>query len=507
MYNTLYYGDNLYILRRYIPNDSIDLIYLDPPFKSGKDYNILFEEKNGSKSRAQIKAFEDTWTWDKTAEETFLELIKNQNTPSELIEMLKGFRTFLGTSDMMAYLVMMAIRLLELKRVLKKTGSIYLHCDPSASHYLKVLMDRIFGYKNFLNEIVWCYKTRQFSKKHWNRKHDIILSYAKNYGIHTFNWENVLTPISEETRKKYKLKDEIGYYRLCGRGIKGSPIESAKDVEQKWEIENPELVVRVYLKEGYVPEDYWFINIINQASKERFGYPTQKPESLLEKIILASSNQNEIVLDPFCGCGTTIAVAQKYKRKWIGIDITHLAITLIKRRLGNMFGRYCKYNIVGVPVDVNGAKELALKNRYEFQKWAVGLVQEVHLEDKKGADRGIDGIKYFRDSNKDVKKIIIQVKSGHVGVSQIRDLKGVIEREQAQIGVFIILEKPTKKMIEESVSSGFYEPEHFHKKYLKIQILTIEDLLNGKGIEYPGIEHRLREGKIFNNNNGEQLEL
>ena len=503
MENTLYFGDNLDILRRYIPDESVDLIYLDPPFKSGKDYNILFEEKNGSKSRAQIKAFEDTWYWDKTSEETYVELI--ETAPPKLVEMIEGFRFFLGTSDIMSYLVMMAIRLLELKRVLKNTGSIYLHCDPSASHYLKILMDKIFDYKNFLNEIIWCYKTRQFSKKHWNRKHDVILSYTKSYGIHTFNCKDILTPISEKTRKKYKYKDEIGYYRLCGRGIKGSPIESAKDVDSKWEIENPELVVRVYLKEGYVPEDYWYIDIINQAARERLGYPTQKPEALLERIILASSNENDVVLDPFCGCGTTIAVAEKLKRRWIGIDITHLAISLIKHRLNKIFGESCKYKTIGEPKDLSGAKELALQNRYQFQHWTLGLVNARPVEEKKGADKGIDGIIYFQDSPKEFKKIIIQVKSGHINPAQIRDLKGVVEREKAQIGVFITLNKPTKQMIKEAVSSGFYESETYNKKYPKIQILTIKDLLSGKEIEYPGINQTLKEAKRFIDKKGEQL--
>ncbi len=495
MKNTLYYGDNLDILRRYIPDKSVDLSYLDPPFKSGKNYNILFEEKNGSDSAAQIKAFKDTWTWDKIAEETYSELI--EIAPPKLIEMLKGFRAFLGTNDMMAYLVMMAIRLLELKRVLKETGSIYLHCDPSASHYLKLLLDMIFGARNFRNEVIWCYRERELSKRHWNKKHDIILFYTKSDN-YKFNWDKVFEPYSEYTLKnKFKYKDEKGYYRLRYKDGRSDPKEENEDT------------YRQYAGIGVPQRDWWLIPIINQAAKERLGYPTQKPETLLERIILASSNEKYVVLDPFCGCGTTITIAQKLKRKWIGIDITHLAIGLIKHRLDKTFGKSCKYKTIGEPVDIRGAEALALQDRYQFEWWALGLVKARPVEEKKGADKGIDGIKYFQDSpkNKDIKKIIIQVKSGHINRGMIDALKGVVDREQAQIGVFITLKEPTKPMIKEAVSSGFYESEYYNKKYPKIQILTIEDLLSGKEIEYSGVGRTLKDAKRHITDEGEQLKL
>lgn len=490
MENTLYYGDNLDILREHIEDNSIDLIYLDPPFNSKQSYNILFAEKNGTQSPAQIKAFEDTWHWDILAEKTYREIV--ENLPKKVSDLIKSFRSFLCENDMMAYLVMMAIRLQELHRVLKPTGSIYLHCDSTASHYLKLLMDSIFGIKNFRNNIVWCYKTREFSKKYWNKKHDDILFYVKDINSHyPFNWnvEGVIAPYLPQTIKKYKIKDEKGYYRLVGRGIKGSPIRSAKDVSPEWEKKHPELVVRNYLGEGYAPSDYWFIDIINQAAKERLGYPTQKPEALLERIIKASSNEGDIVLDPFCGCGTTVTVAEKLKRKWIGIDITHLAILLIKNRLESTFSDEVKYQIIGEPVDLKGAEELAREDPYQFQWWALGLVgaRPAESEKKKGADKGIDGCIYFHDEPKMIKTkaIIIQVKCGHINRGMIDALKGVVEREEAQIGVFITLQKPTKPMQKEALSARFYKSPS-GKLYPKIQILTIEDLINGnKNIERP----------------------
>ena len=484
MENTLYFGDNLNILRDYIPDESVDLIYLDPPFSSKADYNILFKESEGTLSEAQITAFEDTWHWTMESEKTFYEII--EKAPANVIEMIKSFRQFLGQNDVMAYLTMMCIRLIELTRVLKKTGSIYLHCDPTASHYLKILMDTIFGKKNCRNEITWCYKSRPMSKKYFCKKHDIIFLYSKSDNYY-FDWKANLIPLSPVTIKKFKYEDEIGKYRLVGRGIKGSPIKSAKDVDPKWEHTHPELVKRNYLKEGYPIEDWWIINIINQASAERLGYPTQKPEELLERIIKASSQKGDIVLDPFCGCGTTIAVAQKLKRKWIGIDITHLAVNLMKFRLRNMFELESNkhYKVIGEPEDLSGAIELAHQNRYQFQWWALSLINAKPYSDKKkGADTGIDGYMYFQEifqvRNRETKPIIVQVKSGHVNVEDIRALSHVMDREKSPISIFITLEPPTKPMIKEAASKGFYKSVLFNRDFPRIQIITIEELLNGK---------------------------
>lgn len=290
--NRLFFGDNLHIMRM-LPSNSIDLIYLDPPFFSGKNYNVIFGDQN------EVRSFTDIWE-----------------------------------GGMPGYLTWLNARLLEMKRLLKPTGSIYVHLDWHASHYVKVEMDKIFGYDNFRNNIVWCYKTRQFSKRYWNKKHDDLLFYTKEEK-YTFNWKEtgVLEPYSPQTVAKYRLKDEKGYYRLCGRGIKGSPIRSAKDVDPKWEKTHPHLVVRNYLGEGYAPPDYWNIDIVNQVAIERIGYPTQKPEVVLKKIILASSNPGDVVADFFCGGGTTPVVAQKLGRRWIAGDISRIAISVTRDRL------------------------------------------------------------------------------------------------------------------------------------------------------------------------------
>jgi site-specific DNA-methyltransferase (adenine-specific) len=489
--NILYYGDNLNILREYIDKESIDLIYIDPPFNSNQAYNVIFPENNDSSSQAQIRAFDDTWHWTEQARQTYSEII--DTAPPKVVECIKSFRSFLSKADMMAYLTMMTPRLIELHRVLKPTGSFYLHCDPTASHYLKVLMDAVFGAENFRNEIVWCYKSRPQSKRYFGRKHDTLLFYAKTQK-YVFNWRAIAREFSEETIKKYRHIDEKGrHFRLQGRGIQGSPIQSAKDVPLRWEKEHPELIVRDYLdeKSGVAREDWWVdIDILNQVAAERLGYPTQKPEALLERVIKASSNEGDVVLDAFAGCGTTIAVAQRLKRRWIGIDITHLAIAVIKNRLLNTFGDGVKYKIIGEPQDIAGARALAEQDRYQFQWWALSLVKARPVQGKKkGADAGVDGVIYLQDVNPDepqkpvTLKIIIQVKSGKVSVKDIRDLRGVIGREKAIIGVFITLEEPTQPMVVEAIEADYYE--RWGQKYPKIQILTIEELFQGKTIASP----------------------
>ncbi len=460
MESILYYGDNLDILRKYIPENSIDLIYLDPPFNSKADYNILYKEPTGGPSKAQITAFEDTWHWTEETERTFQEIV--DTAPADVVDMMTAFRKFIRRNDMMAYLIMMCIRLIELRRVLKDTGSIYLHCDPTASHYLKIVMDTIFGAKNFRNEIVWCYKRYTAISNRFQRLHDVILFYSKKDKA-TFN--QLLVPYGEKSGKldsHYKQDENGRWFRWQKR----------KNAEP----------YKVYLSEGVKMGDWWDIPIINASAKERLGYPTQKPEALLERIIKASSNEGEIVLDPFCGCGTTIAVAQRLNRNWIGIDITHLAINLIKWRLKHMFGLEPKrdYKIIGEPEDLAGAKELASQNRYQFQWWACSLIDARPYGDKKkGADKGIDGIIYFNIDKDKIGKAIVQVKSGNVSVKDIRDLGHVIERERAEIGIFITLELPTKQMQEEAIQKGFYRLEILNKDFPKIQILTIEELLNG----------------------------
>jgi DNA modification methylase len=454
--NTLYYGDNLEILRRYGKEETVDLVYLDPPFNSDQNYNVLFAEQNGTRSAAQIKAFKDTWRWDEGAARAYQEVVERADRVSQAVE---AFRTFLGESDMMAYLAMMAPRLVELRRVMKPTGSIYLHCDPTASHYLKMLMDAIFGPAQFQNEIVWHYRGGGVSKTRWGRRHDILLFYTKGDGW-TFNVDAVRDPYSTESLERLKYK---------AKAFRGDKVYDTYEP-------NPL---------GKHPDDVWDLQPIMPSAKQRLGYPTQKPERLLERIIKANSSEGDMVLDPFCGCGTTIAVAQRLKRKWIGIDITHLAITLIKHRLEHAFGGRAKYRVVGEPVSLPDAAVLAEQDRFQFQWWALGLVGARPVEQKKGADRGIDGrIKFFDDPKAlNTKQIVLSVKSGGVSVKDVRDLRGVVEREKAEIGVLITMEQPTKPMRAEAAGAGFYTT--YWGKHPRLQILTIEEVLGGKRIDYP----------------------
>jgi site-specific DNA-methyltransferase (adenine-specific) len=462
--NLLYYGDNLDILPDYIKDESIDLIYLDPPFKSNQDYNVLFPEHNGSGSQAQIKVFKDTWEWGPKAAKAYQEVVE---TGGKVSQVMQAFWTFLGQNDMMAYLAMMAPRLVELHRVLKPTGSIYLHCDQTASAHLRILMDAIFKPKNFRNEIVWHYRRWTAAAKKFQRLHDTILFYTKT---NKYIFNQLLIPYTNGSVKRKKQ----GVLHRFKRG------------------EEPVLVSNRELQSEGVPEnDVWQIPFIAPSAKERLGYQTQKPEALLERIIKASSKEGELVLDPFCGCGTTIAVAQRLNRRWIGIDITCLATAVIKNRMQGAFGEKISdtYKVIGEPTSLPDAQVLANEDHDQFEWWALGLVGARPVERKKGADKGIDGRLYFHDEPENkkakTKQIIFSVKSGHVSVPYIRDLRGVVERENAEIGVLLSMEKPTKPMRTEAASAGFYKSPWQEKPYPRLQIFTIEELLNGKRIDCP----------------------
>ena len=506
--NSLYYGDNLDILRRYVQAESVDLIYLDPPFKSNQTYNVLFQEKDGSQSASQIKAFEDTWHWDEQAARSFEETVE---AGGQVAEALQAFRKLLGPNDMLAYLSMMAPRLVELRRVLKNTGSLYLHCDPTASHFLKLLLDTVFGVNNFRNEIVWQRTSAHNDPKRFGRIGDRLLFFTKSRDK-VFN--PVMGELSAAQRNRYKFEDEHGFYKAeqltaphysPTRTVEWRGVYPGGNRQWRFGIEELERLyaagrilcrrdglprkdgLKQYLheSEGAPVQDIWTDMVLGPTSGERLGYQTQKPEALLERIIQASSNEGDIVLDPFCGCGTTIAAAQKLGRRWIGIDITHLAISLIRHRLRGSFGKDCRFEVIGEPTSLQDASALAKQDPYQFQWWALGLVEARPVEQKKGADRGIDGRKYFHDEGRGgkTKQIIFSVKAGHVTVSHIRDLVGVIHREKAQIGAFLSLEPPTSPMRREAASAGFYESPW--GKHPRIQLLTIEDLLGGKSIDYP----------------------
>ena len=569
---TLYYGDNLDILKRYLKDETIDLVYLDPPFNSAQNYNAFFHEKDGTDAASQIHAFEDTWHWDIETKKAY-DAVTEQ--PGKVSDVMQAFYTFLGGNDMMAYLTMMSSRLVELRRVLKPTGSLYLHCDPTASHYLKLLCDALFGKDRFLAEIIWkrssAHNDAKQGRKQPGRIHDILLLYSKT-DEWTWNWlyteydeeytDSFYKHIEPETGRRYRLGD------ITAPGgadpAKRNPHYEFLGVTRYWRY-SKERMQELYkqgriiqTKPGGVPaykryldemkgvslQDLWTdITPIPAQAKERLGYPTQKPVALLERIIQASSNPGDVVLDPFCGCGTTIDAAEKLGREWIGIDVTQLAISLIKNRLQDTYGTRLKFvtgsesqnekgsarvpravsgvapdtsdarkmsnevigatpmtatgtvalpetslvRIIGEPTTPNEAATLAEDDKYQFQWWALGLVGARPVEQKKGADHGIDGKILFRDDPKAAKpeQIIIQVKGGKTGVKDVRDLRGVLDREKAAIGILISLQPATGPMETEAASAGFYEHKTNKQKFPRLQLRTVKELMEGKGIERP----------------------
>jgi site-specific DNA-methyltransferase (adenine-specific) len=535
--NVLYYGDNLEILRNreYFPDECVDLIYLDPPFNSKKDYNILFKENGGVESEAQIKAFTDSWHWTKSAQDTYNDIVTKG--PPKVGTLIGTLREALSGNDVMAYLVMMTARLIELHRVLKPNGSLYLHCDPTASHYLKLVLDQIFGPVNFRNEIVWQkIRTEKAQSKQFAKLQDTIFWYTKS-DEYTFNQQRLL-PSEEYTSKYYnQVEPETGRrYQLISfiQGGKGPArkfgerlLEPPQSKHWIWSQERidkameegllvftdpnkPRLKRYLDEHEGRTIGTIWSdIFPINAVAKERLGYDTQKPLALLERIIQASSNEGDIVLDPFCGCGTAVVAAQKLNRKWIGIDITTLATNLMKNRLKDSFGLVPE--VIGEPADLAGAKELASQpDKYQFQWWAVGKIGARPAgEKKKGADKGIDGvINFIDDPTSKPKRAIVQVKSGHVGVDVIKVLETTAAKEA--MGILITLEPPTKPMQVEAVSAGYYHSTIWNKDYPKIQILTIEELLHGKIVEMPPLAQTnvtFTKAQKIKSKEGEQLTL
>ena len=451
---TLYYGDNLEILRNKIPDNSIDLCYIDPPFNSKRSYFQIYNNIGGSKDKAQAQAFVDTWTWDDRAIEGFTEITTNLNGrfTGQAIELIKGLELVLGTGDLLAYLIHMTLRVTEIFRVLKPTGSFYLHCDPTASHYLKLVLDAVFVSQggDFLNEIIWHYQTGGASKKHFARKHDVIFFYTKS-NKYKFYPDRIRTPRTEKSLKR--AQNPIGA-RI-----------SATDTTK-------------------LPNDVFLIQALNPMANERMGYPTQKPEELLERIINASSNPGDVVLDAYCGCGTTVAVADRLDRQWIGIDITYHSIGLILKRLaGNNDKPPADIVVDGIPQDVESARALANRDddrvRKEFEKWAVltytnnrGVINE-----KKGADKGIDGVVYFATGHGKTERMVIQVKSGGANRGTVATLKGDMQRERAELALLITMDEPTKPMLQEAKSVGVYEHTLMGRNYDRIRIVTVREII------------------------------
>ncbi|MCI0880976.1 MAG: restriction endonuclease, partial [Chloroflexi bacterium] len=521
---TLYYGDNLQVLRDF-PSECVDLIYLDPPFNSNRNYNVLFKESAGVEAEAQIQAFEDTWHWGiegTTTWDTYNQIVQKQD---EVGRMLQAFVQALGHNDVTAYLTMMAPRLVELRRVLKPTGSIYLHCDPTASHYLKVVMDSVFGATNSRTDIVWRRtNAKGLAFKGFPRDHDTLLYYTKEA---KFTWnrpfvaydpayvEKFYRFVEEGTGRRYRLSDLTnpnrdrpnltyewkGHVRVW-RWTK----QRMEEAEQHGIIQYSSTGLAAqkrYLDEmqGQPVDSIWDdIEPVQAHSKERLGYATQKPEALLERVISASSNEGDVILDPFCGCGTAVVAAHRLGRKWIGIDITYLAVDLMQNRLKTTFpGDFKKgVQIDGEPADEAAALALAEKDKYQFQFWSVANLGGTSRggQNKKGADQGVDGVIGFPEvdpekSGKaahDFKQVIISVKGGNTGPSHVRDLIGTVKNESAAIGVLVTIKEPTRGMIDAAASAGVYQSNFTKKSYPKIQIITAGDIVHGKMVEMPPIE-------------------
>ena len=475
--NVLYYGDNLEVLRKYIQSETVDLCYIDPPFNSKRNYNQIYNNI-GTEDRAQSQAFTDTWIWDDIAIEGYQEILDNNGNrfTKQTIELIKGLNNVIGKGSLLAYLVSMTLRITEIQRALKPTGSFYLHCDPTASHYLKLVLDAIFvpNGGDFRNELVWCYSIGGKSKKTFGGKHDIIFWYTKS-DKWTFNTDNPYVRIFRKPDSHMKtITDEEGVI---------------------WQEKTDAKTGKVYRYPlDKVVDDYWNIEQLNREDAERLGYPTQKPEALLKRIIASGSNEGDLVLDAYCGCGTTIAVAQELKRNWIGMDITYQSIALILRRLEDTFGKAVADSVIldGIPRDMESAYALANKKddrvHKEFEKWAVLTYtgNRAIIHQKKGADAGIDGIAYFRTNNTDNAKIIFQVKSGGVGRGDIAKMRGDMQRESAVMAILITLEPPTAPMISEAKAAGFYHHDLMARNYDAIQIVTIQDMIeNHKVLDIP----------------------
>ena len=511
--NTLYLGDNLTVMRSF-PDECVDLIYLDPPFNSKRDYNMVFRSDATPDNTAQIKAFADTWSFE-GGSDAYFELA-HLGEPVSCI--LQGLRDAFGETALLGYLSVMALRLREMHRLLKPTGSLYLHCDETASHYLKLVLDALLGPQSFRTEIIWQRTNVHSDSKFWSDVRDGILVYAKSRDA---VWNSQYAPFSaEHLKSKYRYLDPDGRrFTLSDmrspnprpnlmyewRGHQPHPngwaysLETMQRLHDEGRIWYPDDKrkrprLKRYLDDqpGVLLGNVWTdIHPINARAAERLGYPTQKPLALLERIISASSNPGDLVLDPFCGCGTAVAAAQKLGRKWVGIDITPLAISLIRKRMfehfPDAFPDPKSITVEGLPLDVAGAQMLADQDRYAFENWALQLVGAAPAAKKKGADRGIDGEFTWVDGKGDVQRCIISVKSGSTSVAHVRDLVGTVQRERAAMGLLVTLHQPTGPMLNEAAGAGRYRPEGLNteKEFQRIQVVTIESLLDGPGPDLP----------------------
>lgn len=506
--NRIYYGDNLEILRKYIKDETIDLCYIDPPFNSKRNYNQIYNNIGGE-DKAQAQAFTDTWTWDEYAIKGYDEITSTGGGiyTRQCVDLTIGLRNVLGESSLMSYIISMTLRIAEIHRVLKPTGSFFLHCDPTASHYLKLVLDAVFcgNEGEFQNEIIWHYRRWTNVQRQFQSMHDVILYYTKT-DDNLFNFTEV--DMSESQRKKFIRGWDSNVIHTAKESYSQLIVYDKSKYEQAVSSNkiNPEKYKNIIFREKPIvaASDVIIMPALNSQARERLGYPTQKPEGLLEKLILATTNKGGIVLDAYCGCGTTVAVAQKLERKWIGIDITYQSIAIIIKRLKEHFGQEVidKTEFNGIPKDMDSAIELAHKKddrvRKEFEKWAVLTYSDNRaiVNEKKGADSGIDGIAYMLVGHDEHKQVLFSVKSGHLGITMIRDFCHVVERDGAAMGVFITLEEPTKPMIKEAKNMGMYKNPLTHQEYPKISIVTIAEILNDTKLDLPQAVEVLKEAQL-----------
>jgi DNA modification methylase len=508
----LFYGDNLEILPG-LADGSVDLVYLDPPFNSNRSYNVIFARHAGTDAAAQIQAFDDTWHWTPVTDQQYDRYVIAGELPARVADALTAFRTLLGENDAMAYLVNMAPRLVQLRRVLKATGSLYLHCDPTMSHYLKVLLDAIFGAEHFQNEISWQRSGAKNDSIRYGRCHDVILFYTVGK---KFTWNPQYTSFEQESIDKNYTHMEAA----TGRRYRRGDLTAAKpggDVDFMWHGVRPYKgrhwayslerleqmhaagriefrstgmpVYKRYLDEqqGVPLQDIWTDIRLTSADKERLGYPTQKPRALLERIISSSSNEGDVILDPFCGCGTTIDAAQRLGRHWIGIDVTFIAVDLIEKRLRYAFGDAVTktYEVDGIPRDLASAQSLFDRSPFDFERWAVSRIN-AQPNEKQVGDRGVDGVARFYLDKRTVGRVIVSVKGGKtVGPQFVRDLIGTVDTQKGQMGVLITMAEPSRGVIEAANLGGSYAWPVNRQSYPRIQVITIADLLDHKRPDMP----------------------
>lgn len=512
--NKLYFGDNLDWLAK-MDAQSVDLVYLDPPFNSQATYNLLYKSPDGEAAQAQYQAFVDSWRWGPATDAAFVSIMRSGSPAANILSSLNNY---MQKSDLMAYLVMMAARLIELRRVMKPTATLYLHCDSSASHYLKIILDSIFGTSAFRNEIIW---KRSNAKSLMSRRlatnHDTVLLYS--VGDNYWNEDSAFLPydptdLSDKTSEKYSQIDTDGRryqltslinpnqnrpnltYEFLGvtRVWRWTKDRMQAAYEEGFVVQSaPGRVPRFkrYLdkQRGTPLDDVWTdIPPLNSQAQERLGYPTQKPLALLERIIKLSSKPGDVVLDPFCGCGTAIEAAQSLGRKWVGIDITALAIDVVERRLSRMgLRRNSHYLVDGIPLDMDGARRLFAEDPHQFQLWALTLVDGQPRDGgKKGADKGVDGVVFFQDDSKNTGQAVVSVKGGiNIHAQHVRDLIGTMNNQRAKLGLLVTLNEPTSAMLKtareaESVEAG-------GKLIPRVQICSVADLLKGKKPKLPPV--------------------